>query len=371
MALRYLEGFDWLPDNLDDDDAGFGAYLTGKYTQPNVSRPSTKPGRNGGTAVWHRANADSWYTPMVAPDSMFRTDPVANRTMVCGFAFKVLGSFPNGENIFWGFAGPGINHNVNLRFSNFGALFVRQDSVFYNDQPRWTARRETWYYMEVKVVVDSSPSGSVEIRVNEDVIYTNTGINTAENTTIAWDRVYFGVLNTGTGADRGIVFDDIYVCDGTGTINNDYLGDIQVRTVNPSGDGFYNTWSPTGAGTSNADRVNEGFIWDDDTTYLSTATTNDRQTFTHDAVDFAGGTIHGAQNDILHHAEDGEPRICNHVTRSGGVDADDTGETVDHHFGSDERYMTTHRVWEVDPNTGAKWTQANLNSAEFGFELGS
>ena len=64
-------------------------------------------------------------------------------------------------------------------------------------------------------------------------------------------------------------FDDLYVCDGSGSVNNDFLGDVRVVTVRPNGAGGSTQWTPDSG--SNYARVNET-ISGEDSNYVEDGT---------------------------------------------------------------------------------------------------
>lgn len=81
----------------------------------------------------------------------------------------------------------------------------------------------SWNFIEVKLTIADS-GGSFEVRINESVWVTFTG-DTKQSSTLATAN---RIILYSRSSDCGI--DDLYICDGTGSVNNTYLGDARVDT---------------------------------------------------------------------------------------------------------------------------------------------
>lgn len=89
----------------------------------------------------------------------------------------------------------------------------------------------------------------------------------------------------------------MYVLDGTGTTNNDFLGDINVRTLKPNGDA--SVAMTRSGGTTNAENVDNIPVsadWDD-TSYVEsgTSTTKDLYDYTALETEDASASIIGSK----------------------------------------------------------------------------
>jgi len=96
-------------------------------------------------------------------------------------------------------------------------------------------------YLEFYVAFSSSGTGMAKVALNGQIVLSvaNLTIGTSANAS----QVIFA------GTDAGGTFDDVYICDGTGTINNNFLGDVRVAVAAPAGNGRVDQWARTG-GTS-------------------------------------------------------------------------------------------------------------------------
>ena len=90
----------------------------------------------------------------------------------------------------------------------------------------------SYFYVEIKVVIHDT-TGSVAIHVDEVAVTFNaslTGIDTRNaGTTGIVDRF---VLN-GSSVAPNVIVDDLYLCDDSGSTNNDFLGICAVERLMP------------------------------------------------------------------------------------------------------------------------------------------
>ena len=141
-----------------------------------------------------------------------------------------------------------------------------------------------WIFLEFKIVYHPT-SGSVEIRSNGNTVAKVTGINTVVSGNNYANSCSFNlVMNNGPAT----LMDDLYICDGTGASNNDFLGACKVETNFPLADGTLNTWTPS-SGSSGSAMVNEVGS-DGDTSYVSSSTASQTDLFKFRAQ-FTGKTI--------------------------------------------------------------------------------
>lgn len=96
-----------------------------------------------------------------------------------------------------------------------------------------------YQYIEAKVTIDDT-AGAVELRVNGVTVLSLTGIDTRNAGNASCNSVRVG----GTFGSNVVGYvDDLYICDASGSINNDFLGDIRIDVLAPSGDGTHNDFT--------------------------------------------------------------------------------------------------------------------------------
>jgi len=236
-----------------------------------------------------------------------------------------------------------------------------------------------WYYIEVKATVRTGTNGSFAMRwwtpfstsatVDTFQGATITGINTANQGTDGADRARMSLQSAPlTSSADAIRADDWYVCDSTGSINNDYLGKQMIEEMQPNGNGNSIVWDLAGGATSVTDAWAESA--------LAQSTTEDDKRVTSDVTDekelatytdlavHLKNTIRGVMLHTDHKMDTaGQRNFVPLLRKTTGTPAESEGTQV---LVTGTAVTGSSEVFELDPNTGAAWTQTNLNAAEFG-----
>ena len=216
---------------------------------------------------------------------------------------------------------------------------------------------QTWRYVEVKFTIHNS-AGAVEIHV--DGVQRMTPL--ADQDTQVSANAYFNIFEfKGLCISVWAYYDDLYMCDLTGTKNNDFLGDVRVDVLRPDGAGTYTQFTPS-AGT-NWENVDEVYP-DDDTSYNQGSNVGDKDTYALAALPApAGTTIHGVKSQITVRKTDAGARECKLLTRSGSTD--DLGDTVV----LSDSYLTPTKIYENNPDDSLAWEDADVNAMEVGVQI--
>ena len=332
MALLFCESFDWSTTSAD-----YLAKWAGGLAGGSVIVGAG--GRNGSNGMNYDNGA---LTKGVGTPATF----------ISGFAYK-WGSA--GARVF-GVAYDGASLQDDLYVDATGLLSVRRGgSVVLATSTRAIALSQ-FYFIEWKVFIHAS-AGTVEVRVNDEVWISATGLNTQ-----ATANAY--VTSVGIAAPGGSslqTFDDFYICDTTGTANTTFLGDIRVQAILPTGAGATTGWTPSaGANYQNVDEAAEN----GDTDYNSTATAGAIDTFAMGNVSPSTGSVKGVQHQPVVRKDDAGTRTVAPIARIGATD---------HVAGAGVNVNTTYApvvvMAETSPATGAAWTIAEVNAAEFGVKL--
>lgn len=210
---------------------------------------------------------------------------------------------------------------------------------------------DTWDYWEIKVLF-SQTVGTYEVRKNGVVILSGTGVDTCNTATESASDVRFRMGSTS-------YIDDIYICDASGSTNNDFLGDVEVKLKLPDADGTSEQWTPS-TGVDSYALVDE-VPFNSDTDYLETSTTAQISRFTHQDVDSGDTILAVVQTAVCRKTDAGSGSVRTHqFINSTGYN----GSTV----ALSTSYQAITQILETDPNTTAAWTPAGVNAAEFGVE---
>jgi len=213
-------------------------------------------------------------------------------------------------------------------------------------------------YCELRLKIGDGTAGNVTLKVAGTEVF-NVDTDTRNGGSLG-EIDNIRILSN--NALHRLAFDDVYVCDTEGTINNTFLGPIQVLTLSPTGDDTTD-FTATGAGTTHADRVADANA-DDDTTYVESSTTDDQDIWDYEDID-TGFTISGIEIDTDVRETDASDFTLATVVKSGATTDVDTAQPI---AGTDWEIL--RRVVEVDPNTSEQWTAGNFNAAKFGVEVG-
>lgn len=215
-----------------------------------------------------------------------------------------------------------------------------------------------WYYLELYAKI-SDTVGAIKLRVNGtlDLDLSNIDTKTGSYTTIP--RFYLGGYSG--SQSRSAYYDDIYICDASGSTNNNFLGDCIVDTIFPDGTGDSSQWSPS-SGVNYA-AVDEALTTTGNTDYVSSSTNGHRDLYTFsDIAQRASSTVYGIQTNVFARlATAGE-------TDTVAASAKLSGTTVDATAQSLTDTLTYKRfIRETDP-TGTAWTQTSINDTQFGIK---
>lgn len=212
--------------------------------------------------------------------------------------------------------------------------------------------------LEFKVTPHNS-AGSYSLRFNEVLDLSATGVNTrnSSNNSATSVRLFCEV-----GSSNYIEVDDFYICDATGSTNNDFLGTLKIQCLRPTAAGNTTAWTPVIATNwSNVDDPDP----DDDTSYVAATAvgTKDTYTFADLHTSASGATITGVLLSLVAEKDDLLVRKIVPVVRSGGSDYDGSAITL---TGS---YVHSTQLYETNPATSVAWTYAGVNAAQFGVKV--
>jgi len=221
-----------------------------------------------------------------------------------------------------------------------------------------TLQNGAWTYIEVKVSIHAS-TGVLEVRQNGTTVYSSSSLNT---------KAYGDNINaigpwTTTGNPSGsnsLAVADLYACSNTGSYNKDFLGDVRVQAILPSGAG--NTTQMTPSAGSNYACVDEASP-NGDTDYVSETTAGEKDTYVFGNLTPTSGTVKGVQVLIDARKDDAGSRSIAPVYRPVSTDYDGTAVSIG------DSYAYYREITEVSPATSAAWTIAEINGAEFGVTL--
>ncbi len=339
MSLLWIEGFEGFGDT-----AGIAPQPTGIMSRkyPIINRENffdMETGRNG------------WCVEIVGTTDYFQTPFLTtNATLVCGLAFQLPVALPASfaTNIMYFYEGS--NEGVNIRVETDGKIGAYRFNTLLGTSSNGLGSGQ-WYYIELKVLTNNS-TGTVEVKVNGSTWLNLTSQDTQPGSNAWHDAVRIGTVN----ADSR--FDDMYILDGSGSANNDFLGNRRVVALDPDGAGVATDWTPSAG--SNYQNVDDGDEVDEDTTYNETSTDADDDLYTYGNLPGVTASVDGIQITAETRVTAGSMDLSN-LIRTGSTIYPGAANTI-----TSTSYVTATRIEEEDPDTAAAWTPAGVNGAQFG-----
>lgn len=249
-------------------------------------------------------------------------------------------------------AGTGI---LFLNFLSTGALQVRAGSVI--GAALATSANvmalDVIYHVEMKVFLHAS-LGTVEVRVNGVVWINATGLNTLQSLTVG--QVGMGAGNFASGQSVDMYWDNLFVWDGTGSVNNDFLSDCVVETLLPNADTADADWTKS-SGTDGFNLIND--VPANISNYIEAANVGDESIFELTNLSTTAYTIKGVM------------AVTNAQKTTSGASTIEVGiETNNVQSMSAGQALTqsvlgykSHMV-EQNPDTAAAWTPAEVNAIQ-------
>ena len=323
MSLIYLESFDLATTTTSLGQRGWAAPVGGSVS--------------GRTAL-------GWY---ISGQYMSWTIPVANQTttMTFGFALTVNSYGSDDPNSRVCFFNGGSDH---LSLNDSGLFYFWGNSSAVGPY----LPVNTWAYVEVQM---DTIAGTIKLSVNDVVVLTTTTSTTGNITQI-------GLGNAEGGGESQRIYDDLYVANGAGSINNSFVGDMRVHALLPDGNGDLSQFTNS-ASTS----VNNYTYVNDSTggTYVQSTDVNQIDTYQFQNIPESVAVVHGVQSSIYGDKTDAGSASIIPITRVSGTNYAGTGEALS--FGSSNWLL---EMQENDPATSSPWTVSTLGSAQFGIESG-
>jgi len=216
----------------------------------------------------------------------------------------------------------------------------------------------TWHYLEIKITVSNTSTGTVELRVDGNSVITATGLNTQATANTVVNQVRYGEMNNAANL-APMLYDDLYLFDNSGGSLNTFLGPRTIRTLMPAGAGDLTQWTPS---TGNNWQCVDEIPPNDDTDFVSTSTVNQRDLYTLQGLSITGNADFVTLWDRMR-KDDVSARVVQTNLRVSGNDAFSANIAIN------SNYTFSDFTQETNPNGGGAWTQTALNALQAGHKL--
>jgi len=346
MSLLFIEGFEWLGTGV---DAYANVTMLGQkyYSVPSSNTCYLRTGRTGGYALEGIYNSTQSLWPYNG------TFPTTSPVWIVGTGLRPATNFgTQGFLTFRKSSTNGLAIKVNNSTKEIDVYDRNYALIGSTVGVNLTAG--TWYYIEVKIL--DSLAGTVEIHVDGQIVLYLTNKDTTADGSSGYNSPYW---NIGINGSYPIRIDDLYICNGAGSVNNNFLGNVQIRAAFPTSDGSNTAWALS-AGSDHYALVDEAPDTGD-TDYVSADNADTKDTYGLGDVDDLG-TIHGVQTNIVMKEMSAAvvPTIKTLIYSNSTLYEQSLNAAIT------TAYKSYYTINETDPATSAAWTVANLNAAEFG-----
>lgn len=341
MALLYIDSFDHYN----------AAHLLDKWTSNFTA---------SGIAIG-RGRCGSNCLEMGTFNQLVKGIDFGSTTATVGFAFQVDSTQTLAlSTITLLYLGASSTDHVYLQRTADGSLKVYsyEGTVLLGSTAPDVIRQDVWYFIEWQVTVHPS-AGAFSLRVDNVEVLAVSGVDTQHSgAPMELQRIHFAC-----SSNQGYWVDDLYVLDSTGPApQNTFLGDVHIEYLRPVSAGTHQDWNVVGP--SHWQAIDDAAIPDDDATYLSTTTLNAIDTQHYMGTGLPAGTIFGLQINLHARKTDAGIRTVAPVIRHAGTDyvGDDQAPG-----GTNYHYLI--QTYATNPGTGAAWTIADVNAAEYGVKM--
>src|SRR5574337_15066 len=291
---------------------------------------------------------------------LIKTLQASYGTLIAGFAIKWTGissTTPStSADPFFGFLENGTVH-IDLRTNGSGIFYVTRNGTTLGTGTT-PLTSGVWYYVEMKAVIHDT-AGSVELRLNGVTEISLSGIDTRNGANGVITQIKLGCF--GNAPQK--YFDDLYVCDTSGSVNNDFLGDVRIEALFPNGNGAKSNLVGSDSNSTDNYLLVDEATPNADTDYVESSTVGDKDTYTFTDLTSTAGTVRGIQ--LLPYARktDAGTSSIKAVTRLSGTEEDAASDSP-----LSTSYVYYPDIRETKPGGGA-WSISDINSAEFGVKV--
>lgn len=343
MSLLLVEGFEGCGTITGIEPQPVGV-LSRQYITYYSHDFDLYAGRFGGYSLDFTGNPNFWAVGLTTND-----------TLIVGLAFRKNSSLRNGTFLrFY----DGATEGIQLYITTTGTLRVYRGGALLGESAPVLVDADTWYYVELKIKCHNS-AGTYEVRVGGSNVLSGSGVDTQIGANAYYDNVKFSSVHW----TMHIIMDDIYICDGFGSINNDFLGPCRVVSVFPDGDDTAG-WDTASGGSDHYLDVDENPA-DDNTTYVEDNTSGHKDLYDYATMSIGIGDIKGLSIKTQCRETDANNFSLITPIKSGAAESDDSAQSI----GSTD-YVIKTRISETDPNTLTAWTETTVNAAKFGVKVG-
>ena len=174
-----------------------------------------------------------------------------------------------------------------------------------------------------------------------------------------WPRSASAATSSPAATGTLLRLDAVYLCDSTGSRNNDFLGDLRVVTLRPDADTARTDFTPS-AGSSHYALVAEAPDDDGDASYLESATVGHQDLYAYQDLTGTSAATLAVQLATVARKDDAGSRSLCAVLKSGATMPNGVTRVLS------TSYSLYDYRFDVDPATGTAWTKAGVDALQAG-----
>jgi hypothetical protein len=350
--LRLIDGYDYIPVGASPANFTGAGWLTNVENMRSISATRFSSGR-----------AITFTRDTTATQRHYRSLTGPLSSSVFGTAMR----FPENGDVFclalYDSLEPGPQ--VSLVITIFGSLILRRGD--FNGTSLAAAaipnfRADVWFYLEVKSVI-SNTVGEVEVRVNGVPLITLTAADTQATANSTWDVLGYHFPSANIFdlpvefPLEPVSFDDFYLLDTTGSVNNDFLGNCRVQLQQPDAAGDLTQFIRANMGLTNwQNAINQSI---NDTLYVEGTAIGDRDLYNTGPISNLPPIFGVAVTGAYRQADATQREGVNLIKTNGVVYEGDP-------FPTNSTYSYHQSIWELNPDTGVSWTALEVNALQIG-----
>lgn len=328
MGLLFIDGFDHYTtdEHAKKWDIKSGTWLTQTSYGGVTSRiPGSRFAYNSSGGNYLRKNLSAVETTLVAGIAFYKW----------GAPAQTIFQFGNSDSM-----------QIDCKINTDGSVQVYRYTTSLGASSGGLVSLSNWYYIELKVLIHDS-TGTVDVWLNGVSILSLSSQDTHHSGNVEFN---YAQINGAFGLD------DFYLDDATNH------GDCRIDTLMPDGAGNYTQFDPSAG--NNYECVDDPADIDEDTTYVSTSTVDEIDTYDVDDLStLAGSTIYGLAVNNCCRKDDAGTRKFKALTRVNGSDYEGSEITLT------DTYKVYQQLWENNPDDAAAWEEADVDGGEYGLKL--
>lgn len=281
-------------------------------------------------------------------------------TLIVGFAYNASQQLNYGLVVFYDYEGTDGVEQGQLRLNAAGGIdYYDGNGNLLASSALGLISLNTFQYIEISVTFSTTAaSGSVSAQLNGQSIFSVGNVVTSLS-----GNNYANLVNVtySGGSDTNILIDDLYICNGAGTVNNDFLGDVGVTCLLPNGEGQLDDFTPNGA-PENYQCVSNNPP-DDDNEYVSSAQVGTTDLYTIESLPELTSAVVAVQLVASARKDDSYTRVLALGFGNG------TTSVFDGTFSLTSDYLMFTQPYDTNPITDETWGIDDVDNGQIGIQV--